>query len=177
MVVNYIFPLTWLVLFSLFLTQMLKLREELQIYRPIPLTPSEVHPSLYKNIYDFITLPKISSLHLIMFTMPRCSHCHSNLEILLDLFKEQGRIPVTLILQKEHKDIDSFIEKYSRHFTTAIFNKEELMALNIQMYPTFMLIDKQGEISEVLPPDAEMAYVIYQKAINKKNENYRGNLS
>ncbi len=160
-------------LFLLMLNQMNQLRREINFLNESNYIPPD--PALGYEIKRLFPLPQsmINSPGLIIFSAPRCPHCHTKLEAFLDLEEQFGKIPTLIILLDDIDHTKRFLEKYNPFFTINISTFEKMHnELGVERFPTFMLIDETSRIIDVLPPNELIAYNAYVSYI-KQTKNFK----
>lgn len=115
---------------------------------------------------------KYSSSRLVVFTVPGCSPCYPELEVLIDLKEKYGEIPITIILYKNGKGTNTFIESYGKWFSIVLASAEEINNYAV-VFPSFMLVDSNYFVVNTFS-EGEHAYVGYKSYIrNPSSENLK----
>lgn len=149
--------MSWSAFLVLFLFYLFKLKKELVFLQPVDVA-LYAHP--LENSYLKKEIPKITwqidSPYIFYFATPKCSHCHSELEYLIELQNCFGKVPARVFLPVEDKNTSDFINKYKELVEIEVIPYSEI-ADKINSFPTIALIDIDTSVI-ALSPNSVLAY-------------------
>ncbi|MFZ3591716.1 TlpA family protein disulfide reductase [Bacillus sp. DJP31] len=134
------------IIFSLYLIEFKKFMHEVI---QLPKSQNKVEPNklIGSSIYEYIPkeiLPK-NSFFVVAITSYTCSYCHSALEEFL-LENKKYNLPIINILKAESiYEIEEFAKIYGKEIPLMKLPLEFIELWNIKRYPTFYLINQNGE--------------------------------
>lgn len=118
-----------------------------------------------KSLQDIEAMSKIqnNAVTIVMFASPTCAPCHTELIDLMDL-SDQLNTPFICLAETSNQDsYESFISNFRDEVDVYPVSEELLEKLNIDGFPTFLLVDSTGN---VLIETVLLAVI--EKAINTK---------
>lgn len=104
--------------------------------------------TIYKhNIYEILPVELKDPRTIILFTLPSCSFCHSALEEFIELNKVK-RLPFLNIIgiKKFDNTVKHFLSLYESTIQSILLPVTSIGNLTITSFPTFLLVDKSGQI-------------------------------
>jgi thiol-disulfide isomerase/thioredoxin len=145
--------LTWCSILVSLIIQMRKFKKEVSFLGTRTSNSLFTHPAIGYDVNHLFSLSEkkmFKTPGIIIFSMSKCPHCHTQLEEFLELNDQYGRVPTLVVLTDYDKgNGEDFVNKYKSYFPIDLTPFEKLDGLHIDRFPTFMLIDEDGKIKKV----------------------------
>jgi glutaredoxin len=156
----------WFCFLIIISTHFKKLKSEISFLKQSPLIFTD--PAVGYNINHIISLPnQIKNIPgLLIFSMSKCPHCHSQIENWIEI-NLSGKIPTLLVVMEDTNEAE-MVKKYNSILTVQTISFEKIANLEINKFPTFLIINEQAEIITVMP-GAKFAYDSYMSLFNEFN--------